>query len=419
MDEKLERIGKIIADIPGFLVGTASSAYQVEGNNHNDWTLFEKAGKTKSGVECGIACDHYNRYEDDFQTLKDLGYNAHRTGIEWARIYPEEGKINSDEINHYKRFLGKLRELGIRSFVTLHHFTLPVWFAERGGFEKKENLKYWEEYVETVTRELGEYIDVYNTINEPMVYASLSYLYGEFPPGKKSLRSYFKIGNNIMRAHFAAVKIVRKNDPSSDVGLVKNIVHFKAYHTWNPIDHLMRFIFDKAFNINILKSLKTGKLPFTFSKISDADMGDFLGINHYNINLVGLFAPDLMIEHEKGDTNLTLMGWGISPKSMTHAVLLAKKYLECPFYITESGIGTNDDEQRQQYILDYFQAALNTLENGVDLRGFFYWSNMDNFEWADGFGPTFGLIGVDRHTLDREIRESARLLGKIANYCTK
>ncbi len=400
-----------------FIIGTASSAHQVEGCNQNDWTEFEKQnGKIARGEKSGLACDHYNRYKEDFKMLNDLGFRAHRLSIEWSRIVPKEGLVDSKEIEHYQDVLLSLRKNRQVSFVTLHHFTSPIWFMKRGGFEKKENLKYWAEYVKIVCSKLGKYIDVFNTINEPYVYCVAGYFQGIHSPGKKSLISYMKVGNNLMRAHFIAVSLIRRYCQGKQVGLVKNLVLIKPYRKWNPIDQLIAKFFDWGFNSAALKALKKKKIPFGFSNINEGDVGDFIGINHYNIFIAGIGIKDLMIPHFPGEKRLTNMNWGVYPKALTSVLVRAHEITKLPIYITENGIATNDDNWRQEIILAYLNSVLVAINKGVNIKGYFYWSNMDNFEWAEGFlrNGGFGLIEVNFDTLERKPRESARILGKLS-----
>lgn len=403
---------------PNFLIGTATSAHQVEGGNHNDWTEFEKQkGKIARGEKSGKACNHYEMYAEDFQMLKELGFKAHRLSIEWSRIVPEEGEINQTEIEHYIDVLKSLKDNNQLSFVTLHHFSSPIWFIQKGGFEKKDNLKYWKDYIEIVCNYLGEFIDVFNTINEPYVYAAIGYYQGLHSPGKKSIRSYLKVSNNLMRAHFQAVSIIRKILPDKKVGIVKNMIVLKPHRRWNPIDQLIKKTFDWAFNSAPLKALKKKKIPFGFRKIKDGDIGDFIGINHYNIMIAGIGVKDLMIPHFPREHKLTSMGWGVYPETLSEVLVRAYKILKLPIYITENGIGTKDDLWRQEVILDFLKSTLNAIKEGVDVLGYFYWSSIDNFEWAEGYlDGGFGLINVDFSTFKRTIKDSGIMLGEIAKH---
>ncbi|MHA2169600.1 MAG: glycoside hydrolase family 1 protein [Candidatus Kariarchaeaceae archaeon] len=417
LEEKISDLTIRIKKIkPTFLIGTAAAAHQVEGNNHNDWTEFEKGeGNIANGQVSGKACNHYELYEQDFKLLRDLGFMAHRLSIEWSRIIPKPGEIDQKEVKHYRDVLQSLKRTHQTNFVTLHHFTSPVWFIEIGGFEKRENLRYWDEYVEVVCNELGDLIDVFNTINEPYVYAAAGYFQGIHSPGKKSIRSYFKVGNNLMLAHFKAVEIIKTHFPEKKVGIVKNLIVLKAYHWWNPIDLIMRKLFDWSFNSAPLKALKKHKIPFGRYRIKNGNMGDFIGVNHYNIFTIGLGIRDIMQPYSPGETNLTSMKWGVYPKALEEVLLRAYKTIDLPIFVTENGIGTEDDDWRKQVIIEYLNNIVNAMEEGVDIRGYFYWSNLDNFEWAEGYlKGGFGLIEVNFDNFERKPKESAYMLGTIA-----
>jgi beta-glucosidase len=348
--------------------------------------------------------------------LNELGYRAHRLSIEWSRIVPEEGKVSKDEINHYREVLQTLRKNNQLGFVTLHHFTSPIWFMNKGGFEKKDNLVYWEEYVNLVCEHLGEYIDVFNTINEPNVYASLGYFEGIHPPGKKSIRSYLKVSNNLIRAHFIAVDVIHQKYSQKEVGIVKNLVVFRPHHRWNPIDQVVAKIFDWAFNTVPLKALRKKKIPFGIARIKRGDIGEFIGINHYNLMSVGIGSKGLIVPYLSGETKLSSMNWGVYPRLLKKVLIKAHKKTNLPIYITESGIATKDDQWRKEVILEYLQSTIEAMKEGVNVRGYFYWSNLDNFEWAEGYlDGGFGLIGVNFDTFERTIKESAIMLGDISS----
>jgi len=414
-----ERVNAIISRIrkrkDSFLIGTAASAHQVEGNNDNDWTQFERIpGNIVNREKSGLATDHYTRFDEDFTLLEQLGFRAHRLSIEWSRIIPEPGKINSEELDHYQDVLRSLHHHNQINFVTLHHFTSPTWFIKKGGFKKRANLQYWEEFVKIVCEHLGNDIDVFNTINEPFVYDSTAYLQGTHAPGEKSMLSYIRVGNNVIRAHFIAVDIIRKYCPSKPVGIVKNLINMKSRNR-NPVNKIIRSIMDWGYNSRPLKALKQGRTPFGWRKIKRGDIGDFIGINYYIKATIGLGLPDLMISHMENDQELTQMGWGVNPEGMKEEIKSMHKLLGLPVFITENGIATENDNWRIEYISQHLEAITDLIDDGIDIRGYFYWSNLDNFEWAEGYTPKFGLIKVDPETKDRSIKESGKFLGYIAS----
>jgi len=419
------RVKKVISDLDAlggsFLIGTAASAHQVEGNNtNNDWADFELVdGNIANNDKSGMAVNHYELFDQDFQLLADLGFKAHRLSIEWSRIFPTSEEVDNQEIAHYRTVLESLHDSGQLSFVTLHHFTSPKWFIKKGGFKKKSNLIYWEEFVEVICKELGDVIDIFNTINEPFIYCATSYLQGVHAPGEKSLLSYFRVGNNLMRAHFYAVDIIRKYCPDTPVGLVKNLINFTPKPGWNPINSIISFISDFGYNKRPNYSLRKQRIPFGFSKIKRGDMGDFVGINFYIKLVVHYRFPDFMIPHDADEKRLSQMKWGVHPKAMSKEIRRLHQKLDLPIFITENGLATDDDNWRIEYILDHLEEIVKLKQDGIDIRGYFYWSFIDNFEWAEGYFPKFGLMSYNRETFERSVKPSGEVLGEIAEKVWK
>lgn len=364
--------GKISKKFPRkFLWGSATSAYQVEGGNANsDWERWK--------VKAGKACDHYNRFEEDFDIAKSLNQNAHRFSIEWARIEPEKGKFNDEEIEHYRQVLKALKKRRIKPLVTLHHFTNPVWVAERGGWENKNTISYFESYVRYVVTQLSDLCDFWVTINEPAVYVSEGYLYGRWPPGSKDPLKAFLVARHLIKAHQKAYGIIHEIQPKARVGMAYVLGYLRSPALFDPLSYIERLF------------------------IKGAKWQDFVGVNYYRA--VGM----------TGDLPKTDVGWSIYPHGLYENLMSIKEEFDLPVYITENGIADADDDQRANFITDHLAATLYAIRDGVDVRGYFYWSLLDNFEWAHEFGPRFGLVEIDYDTMDRRIRPSAGVYAKIA-----
>ena len=367
-----------------FFWGAAGAAYQVEGGIENcDWAEAARKGRVPI---CGQATDHYNRYESDFDIAKSLGHNAHRFSIEWARIEPEEGKFDEKEIEHYREVIRALRDRGLEPFVTLWHFTLPIWFAKKGGFQNKEAPEIFARYCTHVVEKLGDEAKYWITINEPLVWSSGGYRTGKWPPFKKNLLSFLGVQNSLAKAHNLAFLEMKKRNTNIEVGIAKNNIAFLSNGSmWaNGVASFMNWFWNERF----------------LNKISSHQ--DFMGLNHYFYKKFG--------SREKFPQSD--MGWDIVPVSIYHTLLKLKKYNK-PIYITENGLADASDEKRQSFIADYTYEVSKAIGMGVDVRGYFYWSLLDNFEWSYGFTRRFGLVEVDYSTLERKVRKSALVYKEI------
>lgn len=373
---------------PNFLWGSATSAYQVEGGNKNsDWELL--AGKL--GVpKAGRACDHYRRFEEDFDIAQSLNQNAHRFSIEWARIEPEKGEFDGREIEHYRQVLKALKKRGIEPLVTLHHFTNPQWVAQRGGWENSDTVSYFGSYVRFVVTQLSDLCDFWVTINEPFVYLSEGYLRATWPPRRRDPLAAFKVGRNMLKAHRQAYQIIHEIQPEAKVGVAYSLAYQRA--PFNPKVNL-EALWERWF-------------------IARAKAQDFIGVNYYRS--VTLKPPRFLgFGKRRGFPGLTDIGWEIYPEGL-HQILVGLKCFNLPIYITENGLADAKDRKRAAFIRDHLDATWRAVQEGVDVRGYFYWSLLDNFEWARGFGPRFGLAEVDYETLERKVRPSASVYANVA-----
>ena len=374
-----------------FLWGSATSAHQVEGwNDNNDWWDWEQ--KTAGIEKSGKACDHYHLFKDDFILAKSLGHNAHRLSLEWSRIEPERGKWNKEALNHYREVLKELKRQGLKSFVTLHHFTNPVWFMKNGGWANSEAKESYGRYVKVVVESLGDLVDFWITINEPMVYATQSYWYGRWPPQKRNLFSMWRVVRNMAAAHRKAYRIIHRMYPDAQVGLAKHLVAFIPEKTSRLKDGVVMGLGDLWFN-HFFYRLTRGK-------------HDFVGVNYYfavtkQWRILSTSIKDVVWKGDTSDLN-----WPIRPEGFKHVLLHMKRH-GLPLYVMENGLADADDKQRADFIRDHLRMIEEAQKEGVDVRGYLHWSLMDNFEWDLGFGPKFGLVEIDYETLKRKPRPSA------------
>ncbi|HXI95741.1 MAG TPA: glycoside hydrolase family 1 protein [Candidatus Acidoferrum sp.] len=395
----------------GFLWGTSSAAHQVEGDNrNNDWWEFEQQpGRIANGDTSEIACDHYHRYREDFTLLREMSQNAHRLSIEWSRIEPSEGEFDSRQIRHYRDVLGELREQGIQPMVTLHHFTSPLWFTRKGGWRASGAPRAFLPFVHRVADELGDLVSMWCTINEPSIYAAQGWLTGEFPPGRHGdVAAVYSVANNMRRAHELAYLAIKHRWPDSPVGLS----HHKFLFMPATSKRRDRLAAGAAQMVMDTWPVAPGRLRNIVEATSD-----YVGIAHYHVQHVA-FDPrrpqDQFIRRfNVPGAQVSDMGWSADPLWMRQ-VLNELKGLGKPVYITENGLGTADDERRQRYLVEVLANVRHAIADGVDVRGYFHWTNMDNFEWARGYQVRFGLIDVDRKTLERTVKPSGRLYARIA-----
>lgn len=397
-----------------FVWGTAISAYQTEGHDGNtDWWEWEKKGNkysTRNGAFCdirktpecefpleqsGIACDSYTRYEEDFDLCAKLNNKAIRFSIEWARIEPQEGVFDEHEIAHYKKVLKAAHARGLKTFVTLHHFTNPRWFAAKKSWENPKAPFYFARYAKKCAQEFDGLIDFYMTINEPQVLALMGYVSGIWPPNKKNLLASLIVQINMIRAHKRAYAAI-KSMGSSPVGIAKNIAWFEAHPEGkNVLDKVLSsflFFLNEALFLNPIKNHL-----------------DFIGLNYYFAH----WYKNLKIEN-RDDFNSDL-NWWIYPEGLTKVLLALKRY-DLPIYITENGVADAADLYRTRFLRAMLFACFEAIEKDVDLRGYFYWSLIDNFEWHQGFWPRFGLVEIDReNNLARKPRPSFYTYAEICN----
>ena len=386
-----------------FYWGAATASYQVEGWNENtDWAQASKDGKVP---KAGRLADHYHRYEEDFDIAKELGHNAHRFSIEWARIEPEEGKFDYEEIEHYRQVLQALRKRKIEPFITLWHFTLPLWFANRGGFERNDSPQVFARYCAFVTKELGDLCTHFSTINEPNVWAGHGWLYGAWPPFKRArilgkklgkddgstrrvgaiaknrhVLTYFKVERNLVRAHIEAYNAIKSDCPEIQVSLVKHV-------RWFTSDGRI----SNRIKAAVMQYLQSGR----FMKKVHRHL-DEIGLNYYRVTKFG----------DNKNYLKTDMNWDAFPSGIYGALLTLKKYKK-PVFVSEAGLADADDDMRAQYLQIQIAHTAKAIQAGVDVRGHMYWSLIDNYEWSLGVDKKFGLVHVNYQTLERTIRPSA------------
>lgn len=385
----------------GFLWGAATSAHQVEGNNiHSDWWRWEQ--EKLLPYASGESARHYTLYAKDFDLAKQLNHSIHRLSIEWARLEPKEGEWDTKEVEHYRRVFHALKSRRIKIMLTLNHFTLPEWVAEKGGWTRKKTVDRFMRFTNKVVAEYGDSIDFWITINEPNVYTTMSYIVAEWPPKRKNYLAAFFVSRNLVRAHKRAYRVIHEQlGTEAKVGIANNVISLMSY-SFSFFDYLYMRVSDFLWN----------HLFYYFSWGTH----DFIGINYYFHQRImesdgWRFGKLVDVRQEKRE--FSDMGWEIYPHGIFEALVRMKRY-KLPIYITENGLAALNDDKRIRFIVGHVKEIYHALQSGVDIRGYLYWSLMDNFEWHEGFNPRFGMIGINYHNGDRNPHTSAYVFSQIA-----
>jgi len=411
----------------GFLWGSATSSHQVEGDNeNNDWWKWESEGRFKEAS--GKACNQYELFKNDFKLAKSLHHNAHRFSLEWSRIEPEEGRFDRDAIIHYRDMVKNLCSLGITPIVTLNHFTLPLWFCERGGWIGKGSGKRFAAYARKMAEEIGEDVTYWLTVNEPAANLNGGYITGEWPPGRKSMKEAALAFVSILKAHCLAYKAIhkvyrKKGRPSPKVSLAKFTLTYSPCRPRSLSDAMAAKMRHYYVNKLLIESLLKGRcmapgIPWTILPARRAL--DFIGMNYYTRDYVHsdrLLSSDFFgyicsTLHHKDSGKRNFLQWEIYPQGMYDMLMDFARY-KMPILITENGICTNDDNDRIDFIKDHLGILARAIKDGAPVFGYLHWSLIDNFEWTHGFGPKFGLAEVDYVTQRRTVRPSARIFADI------
>ena len=405
-----------------FKWGVATSAHQVEGNNtHNDWWAWEqKDGHVKGGQTSGLACNWWKNAEADLDRVAAMGLNALRLSVEWSRIEPRPGTFDDGALARYSQILQGLRERNVEPMVTLHHFTNPLWLAEQGGWENPQAGALFARFVRRTVEALGQYCDLWCTINEPNVYAYMGYLEGIFPPGRSDPKAALIVIRQLLAAHAAAYREIHAVQPHARVGLAHNMRIFDPANPRSLLDRRAAEALDKTYNQAILIALVQGRwtspLGFGLAWRLRRTL-DWIGLNYYTRDLVA-YEPKrretlFHRQAETGDPELLNGGYGeFYPRGMFRCLQRLAR-LGLPIYVTENGI-PGDDEQRPRYMLTHLHQMWRALQFCYPVMGYYHWTLVDNFEWNDGWMLRFGLIGLDPQTQARTPRRSAEMYGEVA-----
>jgi beta-glucosidase len=407
-----------------FLWGASTASHQVEGNTHNQWTVWElenaarlaKTAKQRldwvpkwneiktqacdpENYISGKGIEHYSRYKEDFRIAKSLNHNAFRFGIEWSRVEPENGAWDAAGWQHYREYIQELLDLGLEPVLNLWHWTMPTWFTDMGAFEKRKNIKYFERFVSKVVKELQiDKLKIIITLNEPNVYSSFGYATGEWPPNKKNYWTFLKVYYNLTLAHKAAYKVLKAANPKLQIGVAAQLANIQAKRPQNLLDltatRWMRYFWNWWF-LNRIRKYQ-----------------DYVGFNYY-------FTDYYQFRDYKNSKTTELfhranpnqpksdLGWYMEPEGIYPLLVRVWAHYKKPIMITENGLADKDDANRRWWIEETIVAMERAISEDVEMIGYLHWSLLDNFEWAYGWWPEFGLIHVDRKSMKRTPRPSA------------
>jgi beta-glucosidase len=411
----------------GFLLGCATAAHQVEGGIDNDWSRWvaDHPEAINGGGDAVIAIDQYRRYREDLEQLGAMHHNAHRFSVEWARVEPEPGRFDLDALAHYADVVRTCRRRGMEPVVTLHHFTLPVWLADSGGFAAPEAPIRFARYAAACVEALGDMVTWWVTVNEPTVVAVLGHLEGQWPPGERSLRHTIAAMRGLLRMHAAAAQAItavsRHQGRVAHVSIAHHERRLVPRDASSAVDRAIAKVPDYLFNRWFLRCCVAGRVlaPVGHGEVVPGLAGSltYLGLNHYTSEAVSLDlgAPGMLFTRHEAVPGLPLSsaGWAIDAGALRRALIDLSSEFGLPILVTENGVADDHDELRPAFLRDHLNAVVDAIDAGVDVRGYLYWTGWDNFEWAEGYTKRFGLFSVDRETQERIAKPSAAMFAEI------
>jgi beta-glucosidase len=403
-----------------FLFGVATSAHQIEGGiQTNDWWEWERVpGRIYQNHNTERACEHWTRFSEDIDLMRDMGIHSYRFSIEWARVEPQEGVIDRDALERYVRIADLCRRSGIEPCVTLFHFTLPKWVADRGGWSGwPDVVPAFQRFSQIVSAAVPSTLWV--THNEPMVYLFMAYLEGVWPPRDRGIPAMVRAGRRMILAHYAAAHSIKSSLPDARIGLAQHVRVFDPADAGSPWDRWAARSLSYMFNWSMLECVEQGRFLVPFG-VGEAIPGrrlpqDYVGLNYYTRDHVrfGLnskemfgtrFTPDHVPKNE--------LGWEIYPEGLYRLLKRARRFQK-PIYVLENGVCDSEDRLRSGFISDHLLALGRAIAEGIPVRGYYHWSLLDNFEWQGGFAPRFGLVHVDYESQKRTPRDSARHYARV------
>jgi len=389
------------------LMGVSTASMQIEGGQVNaNWNDWYAQGRIKDGTDPACANDHWEKWQEDTELMASMGIQLYRFSLEWARLMPEEGRIDEAAADRYRQELLLLKEKGIRPLLTIHHFSNPMWFEKKGAFEKRENLRYFLELVEFVAERYGDLVSDYITINEPNVYATNSYFFGLWPPGYKDLGKTVAVMENLAYCHIKAYMLLHQKRRA--MGFTDTMVgcanHLRVFAPKNPknLRHrasakLTSFLFQDA----LTRAMTLGEFPFPLrnhGRLPKGEYTDFIGLNYYTRSTVSGIGDGVREGSPRND-----LDWEIYPKGLTECARRLYNVLPRPIWVTENGTCDNNDRFRCRYLYEHLKAL---SQSELPFHRYYHWCFCDNFEWIEGNSAKFGLVSVDPETRRRRVKRS-------------
>lgn len=398
----------------GMLLGVATAATQIEGGDVNsNWNDWYCKGGIKDGTNPATDNDHWEKWEEDLELMAQMGMQIYRFGIEWARIVPQPGEINEAAVARYRQEIMTLKERGIRPLMTLHHFANPMWFENMGAFTKRENLHYFLEWVELAAERFGDLVSDYITINEPNVYATNSYFFGQWPPAKTSLSDTIKVMENMAYCHIKAYNILHGKRAAmgytdTKVGAANHLRVFAPKNAKNPWHVICARVNEFLFQSALLQAMYLGKFPLplrNFAKLPRGEYSDFHGVNYYSRSTVSGIGDGVRENSPRTD-----LGWEIYPDGIVECAKKLQAMFVRPLWVTENGTCDNNDRFRSRYIYEHLKSV---CESDLPFERYYHWCFCDNLEWIEGNSSKFGLVSVDPFTRQRSVKKSGKFYADI------
>ena len=398
----------------GLLMGVSTASMQVEGGQVNaNWNDWYTRGHIKDGTDPASGNDHWERWQEDTELMAAMGLQLYRFSIEWARLMPEEGRVDEAAVDRYRQELLLLKEKNIRPLMTLHHFSNPMWFEEKGAFEKLENLRYYLELVELAVDRFGDLVSDYITINEPNVYATNSYFFGQWPPGKTSLGATLSVMENLAYCHIKAYMLIHEKRRAMGytdtmVGCANHLRVFAPKTPSNLWHRLCAGLTGWLFQDALTEAMTLGRFPLPLRnrrKLPKGEYTDFIGLNYYTRSTVSGIGDGVRENSPRND-----LDWEIYPQGVTECAQRLYRVLPRPIWVTENGTCDNDDRFRCRYLYEHLKAL---SLSALPFQRYYHWCFCDNFEWVEGNSAKFGLVSVDPVTRQRRIKKSGHFYSSV------